>query len=111
VHSRLVQEVTADVRENTSTVDDNGPRVQLLDIVVRRGVAFTSGTAFAASDRADHRLIATSLDEADAESIGVSDTQGVSAISACREENRFVTGGFDGEIDAWQWGSTCSRRV
>jgi len=74
-------------------------------IVVRRGVALTSGTAFAASDRTGHRLIARALDGADAEQIEVSDTRGVSAISACREEDRFLTGGFDGEIDLWQWDS------
>jgi hypothetical protein len=74
-------------------------------IVVRRGVALTSGTAFAASDRTRHRLISRALDGTDAEQIEVGDTRGVSAISACREEDRFLTGGFDGEIDLWQWDS------
>ena len=74
-------------------------------VVVRRGAALTSGAAFATSDRARHRLIANALDGAGAEHIEVSDTRGVSAISACREDDRFISGGFDGEIDLWQWDS------
>src|SRR5688500_5375610 len=81
-------------------------------VIVRRGAALTSSTAFATSNRTRHRLVAKALDGAGAEPVEVSDTRGVSGISACREEDRFVSGGFGGEIDLWQWDSGWhSRRV